>query len=365
MNNFNPSEFRILIVDDVIQNIKILGKILRTKGFLLSFSLSGEEALKIFETKPFDLVLLDIMMPGINGFDVCKQIKQQEKYKDIPIIFISASTEIQSIVKGFRLGAVDYITKPFRSEELLARVQTHLELKQTKEQLLDTIATKDKIFSIIAHDIKNPLSAINGICELLLDFYENYTKEEIVSQISEMKTSGTNLLKFLESLLEWSRIQAGRKKVNFEPMQLNMIVQSIFSLLKQQAEAKEIQLKSTIDDSTQIYGDYNMISTVIRNLVSNAIKYTYHEGKVSIHSKSINDHEEITISDTGTGIPPEKLETIFQIKETSIPGTDGEKGTGLGLVICKEFMNKNNGTICVESEVGKGTHFIVTIPTKV
>jgi len=362
VSNFNPSDFKILIVDDMVQNIKFLGSILRDQGYLLSFSLNGEEALKIFETQRFDIVLLDIMMPGMSGFDVCKQIKQKQKYNDIPIIFISASSEIQSIIKGFKLGAVDYITKPFQPDELLARVQTHLELKQTKEQLIETITTKDKIFSIIAHDIKNPLNAIHGTCDLFSEFFDDLTEDEMLSYISQIKSSGNSLIKLLDNLLEWSRIQIGRINVNAEIIYMNAIIDSTFNILLQQAEAKQIQLISTIDDSTQVYGDSNMISTVIRNLVSNAIKYTHHEGKVTIYSKTMNDHEEITISDTGTGIPPDKLDTIFQIKDCSMPGTDGETGTGLGLIICKDFICKNNGSIWVESEVGVGTDFKFTIP---
>ncbi|ETR74006.1 MAG: Response regulator receiver sensor signal transduction histidine kinase [Candidatus Magnetoglobus multicellularis str. Araruama] len=362
MENLNKENCKILMVDDAYQNIQILGRLLRSEGYLLSFSLSGEKALEMVESEPFDLILLDIMMPGISGYDVCEEIKKKPAFKDTPVIFISASTELKSIVKGFKLGAVDYITKPFQPDELLARVQTHLELKFMREQLIQTIATKDKIFSIIAHDIKNPLGAIFSTCDLLIDQFNIFDMTKILSFIKNIKISVVNLTKLLENLLDWARAQSGNLKNRPESIQLSQIIQDTFLLLDQQAKPKRIQLLSTVDDSITIYIDSNIISTVLRNIISNAIKYTPHEGQITVQSKTIDQHEEICISDTGTGITPERIKTLFQITETSMPGTDGETGTGLGLVICKEFIEKSNGRIWVESEVGKGSHFKFTVP---
>ncbi|KPA16503.1 Response regulator receiver sensor signal transduction histidine kinase, partial [Candidatus Magnetomorum sp. HK-1] len=279
MNELIPENCKILIVDDVYQNIQILGKILKNKGFLLSFALNGKEALEQVERESFDLILLDIMMPVISGFDVCEKLKSNNKTKDIPVIFISAKVDVESIVKGFKLGAVDYITKPFRPEELLARVHTHLSLKHAQEELVELNATKDKFFSIIAHDLKNPFNAILNFSELLFTNYDSFEKKDKLELIKDIYDSGKNLFKLLENLLSWARIQTSSMEINQVTIHLKLLIDDTISLLSQQAEAKKIQLISNVDTSASVFADFNMISTVIRNLISNAIKYTDENGR--------------------------------------------------------------------------------------
>ena len=365
MNMFDYKNCKILIVDDIAQNIQILQHILKIKDYQISFSMNGKQALEMVKTTTYDLILLDIMMPEMSGFDVCNALKNDDATKDLPIIFISAQNDIDSIVKGFKLGAVDYITKPFNSSELLARVKTHLELKHAREALQELNATKDKFFSIIAHDLRNPFNSIIGFSSLLLSNYDLYDKERVIKFIQRIHNSGESIFKLLENLLQWSRIQTNRMEFTPETINLKQLVDATLSVVTNNAEAKQINLTNLILEDIMIVVDSNMISTVIRNLVSNAIKFTHENGQITISSKLLNDHVEVTISDTGVGMPDDDLKKLFRIDtQFTVPGTANEKGSGLGLILCKEFIEKNNGIIWAESSLGKGSDFKFTLPLK-
>jgi len=365
MNMFDYKNCKILIVDDIAQNIQILQHILKIKDYQISFSMNGKQALEMVKTTTYDLILLDIMMPEMSGFDVCNALKNDDATKDLPIIFISAQNDIDSIVKGFKLGAVDYITKPFNSSELLARVKTHLELKHAREALQELNATKDKFFSIIAHDLRNPFNSIIGFSSLLLSNYDLYDKERVIKFIQRIHNSGESIFKLLENLLQWSRIQTNRMEFTPETINLKQLVDATLSVVTNNAEAKQINLTNLILEDIMIVVDSNMISTVIRNLVSNAIKFTHENGQITISSKLLNDIVEVTISDTGVGMPDDDLKKLFRIDtQFTVPGTANEKGSGLGLILCKEFIEKNNGIIWAESSLGKGSDFKFTLPLK-
>ncbi|MCB1189125.1 MAG: hybrid sensor histidine kinase/response regulator [Leptospiraceae bacterium] len=351
----------ILMVDDNLQNLQVLGNTLRDHGFIPIAAVNGIEALEFVKRKIPDLILLDIMMPGMDGFEVCKKLKEDPFTQEIPIIFLTALSETESVVKGFELGAVDYITKPFNKKELITRVNTHLELKWAREELKQANATKDKFFSIIAHDLKTPFTALITISELLVqEKISNEEKEEFFRYIQEASKRGFDLLK---NLLEWSRSQT--KNIDFNPKELNLsfIIEDNIKLLQLSAKAKNIDLSSEIRKDLILNADENMLNTIIRNLISNAIKFTYDGGKVTIVAQKQEDQIEIRVIDSGIGIEPENIQKLFKIDKRFIKfGTKKEKGTGLGLVICKEFIDFHKGSISVESKIGKGSQFIVALP---
>jgi two-component system sensor histidine kinase/response regulator len=289
---------KILIVDDQPNNLKVISSIL-SENYKLFVANSGEKAFKILEVEKPDLILLDIMMPGMDGYEVCERLKLNENMKDIPIIFLTAKSELEDIVKGFELGAVDYITKPFKIKEVEVRIKNHIRLENAKEELRELNAEKDKFFSIIAHDLKSPFGALIGMLELMSKNFELFTEEELRDTSKELYNSAQGVYKLLENLLEWSRIQ--RKSINFHPTESNtyLIVKNITQILGMQASNKSIELVNELPEYLITYSDENMISTVIRNLVSNAIKFTNPGGQVKISSYQKEGFAYISISDNG------------------------------------------------------------------
>ena len=363
MSDFKPDAYKLLIVDDLPQNIQVLGNVLRDQGYQLSFAMDGRTALTLIKKEKYDLILLDVMMPDLDGYDVCDLLKQDPLHRDIPVIFLTAKIDVGSIVKGFKLGAVDYITKPFHSEELLLRVQTHLELKTTREKLAQSNMAKDKFFSIISHDLKNPFHALLGFSELLISHFDTLDRDKAMVYIQNIHNSGKSLYKLLENLLHWSRLQTGGIKCNPEGIDLLAAVEQCLATLHSSYTIKKIHIVNTIDSGIMLSVDSDMIELILRNLISNAIKFSDKGGEIQIDSKSIDDFVEIAISDTGTGIKAEDIPTLFKIDTRhSMPGTSGEKGTGLGLILCQEFIELNKGKLWVESQIGQGSVFKFTLP---
>lgn len=359
------SKQTILIVDDVPKNVQVLGNLLSEYAFDLAVALSGKQALETIERLKPDLILLDIMMPEMDGFEVCRRLKSMDHTKEIPVIFLTAKTDSEDIVKGFEMGAVDYITKPFMKSELLARVKTHLTLKKTKEQLFEEIKAKNKFFSIISHELRNSFSLILGFVRIMQEFRESLSEEEITELINDLGSSSKSTYELLENLLYWARIQTTGIRIKTEKIIVADIAAQTIKTLKDLAHKKEIQIISTVDPGKAIYADSNMIQTVVRNLVSNAIKFTPKGGSIVIAAEEFEDCVQVSVTDTGVGIDPSKLDKLFRIdtKVTTL-GTASEKGSGLGLVLCKEFVDLNGGVIGISSVVGRGTAIWFKLPKK-
>lgn len=356
---------KILVVDDEERNLRLLEAMLIPLGHEILLSQNGEEALERVKTSIPDLILLDIMMPKYDGFMVCEILKRDPLTKEIPVIFLTAKTDTESILKGFGLGAVDYIGKPFNSMELIARVKTHLSLKQTQMELREANAAKDKFFSIIAHDLKNPFSSLLGYTGILLKKYDEYDDERKIQMIKAIRESSERVLSLLENLLDWSQKQLGQMNCDPELINLAQIALENISLLESPAKSKNIIIYSNIDEDTMAFGDLNMIKMVFRNLISNAIKFTNLEGEIQLSCKEIGDYQEVVISDTGVGIAEEDLENLFRIDvHHSTEGTKKERGSGLGLLLCKEFIEENGGKIWVKSNQDEGSKFYFTIPKR-
>lgn len=359
----------ILIVDDQPKNLQLAATVLNPYYKLLIAS-NGQNAINIAKEKLPDLILLDIMMLDMTGYEVCDELKKCEKTKDIPIIFLTAKTEEADIVKGFEMGGVDYITKPFKAKEMFVRIKNQLELKKSKEiidkqnkELLLLNTEKDKFFSIIAHDLKSPFTGFLSLTQMLAEELEDFSPEELKSTIISMKKSADVLYKLLENLLQWSMIKRGLVDIVLTDINLREIVEFNVCVIKEKANQKSISLINNIDESIQVVADENTLNTIIRNLISNAVKFTETGGKVTVLSNNLNNgFIEIIIEDTGVGISQTDIQKLFRVDQKFCnSGTAGETSTGLGLILCKELVEKNNGTIKVESEPGKGTRFIFTL----
>ena len=366
----DKKKFRLLIVDDISRNIQVLANILREKGYQIAFARSGRAALEKMQARNFDLILLDIMMPEIDGFEVCKRLKAYPETKDIPIIFLTAKTDTKSIVRGFELGAIDYVTKPFNKMELLARVRTHLTLRQSQkdlraseQRLQEAVAAKDKFFSIIAHDLRGPFYSLFHLYEFMEDDIDMFDRNQLIDFFKSLRESAKRTFNLLENLLNWARTQTG--SVHFSPEFLNLssLIRNVAKLIESGADDKNISLKLDIDEKTDVYADKNMLRTILQNLIANAVKFTPRGGTITIHTQEKGDCIEITVADTGVGISQGNMEKLFRIDaQFTTFGTEEEKGSGLGLILCKEFAGANGGQIWVESEMGKGSSFRFTLP---
>jgi two-component system sensor histidine kinase/response regulator len=290
-------------------------------------------------------------------------LKAHEHTKDIPVIFMTALSDIESKIKGFEMGGVDYITKPLEHQEVVARVQTHLTLRQQQQQLQALNTNKNTFFSIIAHDLRGPLSSLQVLTQVAEEKLETYTLDKLREVIELQRTSIEHLSQLLENLLTWSRIQQNMIACHPARIELEAIVARNIELLTPHANQKQITFSHSISADMAAYADLNMVDAVIRNLLSNAVKFTKSGGAIAISATQTETMVEVSVTDTGIGIPQEKIPILFRIEHRyKRIGTAREKGTGLGLILCKEFVEKNGGKIWAESEVGKGTTVRFTLP---
>ena len=247
--------------------------------------------------------------------------------------------------------------------DITAQKEVEKALKESKKHLQELNVTKDKFFSIISHDLRSPFNAIIGFSEVLYNETEDFSKAEIKGMAESIYKTSRETYNLLNNLLEWSGTQTGR--INFDPANIRIydIVIGAVNLLSDTAKKKSITILIDMPEQIQVFADINMITTVIRNLLSNAIKFTYKKGSIKISAQDTGKSVEITITDTGVGIKKKDIKKLFRIDaDFSNSGTANEKGTGLGLVICKEFITMNKGDIRVESAIGKGSRFIVSFP---
>ncbi|HWS00164.1 MAG TPA: HAMP domain-containing sensor histidine kinase, partial [Prolixibacteraceae bacterium] len=236
-------------------------------------------------------------------------------------------------------------------------------LKESQASLFELNATKDKFFSIIAHDLRSPFSSIVGFSEILQSQIQSNKYERVEEFASYIKYSSQQAMDLLTNLLEWSRIQTGRIQLNSEYFELGILVHRIISLFNNTVIQKSITISTEFPNNLTVYADKDMIETIFRNLISNAIKFTHPNGKISVSFRQNQDELLVAVRDDGVGISPEKVEKLFRIDENhTTRGTHNEKGTGLGLMLCKEFVEIHGGKIWIESEPGKGSVFCFTIP---
>ncbi|MBN1116966.1 MAG: PAS domain-containing sensor histidine kinase [Bacteroidales bacterium] len=320
----------------------------------IGFDESGRE--KVISTTKVPYKDPDNNILGIVGIgrDITKQkntekklIEQAESLKEINTLLEERQEKIQ-----------------LQSEELNKQA---LELKKSNKQLEELNATKNKFFSIIAHDLKNPFQAIFGFSELLMRNFEDFEGNQRMELLTMIKSSSESAYNLLENLLQWARTQTDRIKYNPSLLNIHEVIEQNVLLGQPNAEKKNISIHTVLDCSGIVWADSNMINLVIRNLISNAIKFTPNNGEITVYCNNINNNKKcrVSIADSGIGISKENTKKLFRIDEYfSTTGTAGESGTGLGLIICKEFVEKNKGVLEIESELNKGTTFSFTLPLK-
>lgn len=389
---------KILVVEDNPGDVYLIQELLRTSGlqFILERASSLAEAIKKTNSQDFDAVLLDLGLPDSFGLDTLR--KFQANKINAPVIVLTGLDDEEIAITTVKEGAQDYLIKSnltgdniirairygierkklFRelavAKEALQELNKDLDLKvqmRTRElevyaaELKELNATKDKFFGIIAHDLKNPLSSLIGASELLINYVNQLDKDNILNISMLLHGSAQQGYALLENLLEWSMTQTGKLEFSAQKMILNEVIKDTISIFKTQATNKNVDLQSKINGILEAEFDKNLISSVLRNLLSNAIKFTPKNGKVLILAHKSQDNIEVSVKDTGIGIPENIGNNIFRIDiKYTREGTEQEKGTGLGLLLCREFVEKHGGRIWVESKLGEGSEFKFTIPLK-
>jgi two-component system sensor histidine kinase/response regulator len=386
MDPLTPNEeidFKVLVVDDNEGNIATLKGLLKYEGYTILTATSGPVALELAETAQPDLILLDIKMPIMDGFEVCRLLKSSKETFQIPVIFLTVLSQTSDIVKGLELGAADYVSKPFKPAELLARVRVHLQLKAAKDKLKESNlmlaeqndqlsqlnTTKDKLLSIISHDLRAPMGTLKDILDFIMSNYDDMDHQKLHESLESIRDSIESSYTLVENLLFWARNQRG--DIMYEPKlnDVKKIIDDSIKLMTASASAKKISLKSNILTEDPAWFDSNMMSVVMRNLTNNAIKFTKEGGHVTISVDNFKDDPEnaivVEVQDDGIGIKRDEINSIFKNGNAFTSSESGiGKGSGLGLKLCHEFVDKNGGKIWAESKPGEGSAFKFTLLKK-
>ncbi|MDD6210922.1 MAG: hybrid sensor histidine kinase/response regulator [Bacteroidales bacterium] len=369
----NSADYLIYVVDDVQTNILLLQTILQKEGFKIKSALSGEDALELVKTQKPDLILLDVMMPGMDGYTVAERLKNDPETENIPIIFLTALNETTDIVKGFKLGASDYLTKPFHKDELIVRITHQLTLlcatriiKKQQSDLEQVIAARDKLYSIVSHDLRSPVSALKMLNSAILMLMKG-SKEvtaEMIEIVELMNQSSDELYSLLDNLLKWTKNQLGTLKAVKQEVNVNNILTDILNVYTLFATQKEVKLKIDLLPEDLIFqGDIEMVKAILRNLISNALKFTFKGGTVELTTTKQTDGVLFKVKDTGKGIAEEDQKKLLQDNtHFTTYGTNKEKGSGLGLLLCRDFAQLHNGKLWFESEENVGTTFFCFLP---
>ena len=370
-SKINRSDYKILVVDDVMSNVLLLKILLTNEQFQVITCSNGNSCLELARTEHPDLILLDVMMPDISGFDTCSELRKDEETKDIPVIFLTALNNPADLVHGFQVGGNDFLTKPFNKEELVMRVMHQISLVAAKRiivsqniELRRTISNRDKMYSVIAHDLRSPMASIRMVLNLLVnDIPPETIGKELFDLIDKANRESEETHDLLDNLLKWTKSQTGRLNVVLQEFDLAEVVPGVVDIFVMIAETKHIKLNLNIEEGVEVNADKDMLKTVIRNFISNAIKFSNENSTIDISVKNEAPMARISVRDHGVGISADRIATLFSDGKTTY-GTANEEGSGLGLQLCKDFAVKNGGDVEVTSIEGEGSTFSVLVPLK-
>jgi len=361
----NKAKPVVLLVDDQPRNLQLLGNALFKNGYDVALATSGQEALDQIAESPPDLVLLDVMMPHMDGFEVCRKLKESELAPDLEVIFVTARTQKEDILEGFAAGGVDYITKPIQIPEVLARVRSQISLKTARDslrkanlELSRVIETQQRFLSILSHDVRAPMAGLNNLLIECIDNEDVFTKEDLLEMVHTAGDSSKRLVSFFEDALVWARTEVGGSGEKEQPTSIAAVVESAMSLLVPLFRNKNIELVQELPPGSTVLALPNALSTVLRNLFSNAVKFSEPGSRIHLIGEEQEEHWEISVKDEGVGIRAEQMDSLFdpEMRKTTL-GTEKEKGAGVGLLLCRSLVERMGGELQVESEVGKGTRF--------
>lgn len=369
-SKINRSDYKILIVDDVVSNVLLLKILLTNEKFQICTASNGRECIEKTKSEHPDLILLDVMMPDLNGFDTAVILKNDPETANVPIIFLTALNTPSDLVQGFKVGASDFLTKPFNKEELIVRVMQQISLvaarriiMEQNEELRHTISNRDKMYSVIAHDLRSPMASIRMVLNLFVSTVSpDMIGRELYDLIDKANRESEETHSLLDNLLKWTKSQTGRLNVVYQDFEINDVVLGVVDIFVIIAETKHIRLNCNLGtENLKVHADTDMLKTVIRNFISNAIKFSNENSTIDITVARSGDFARISVRDHGVGISEDRIDSLFSSGKTTY-GTKNEEGSGLGLQLCKDFAVKNGGDVEVESVHGEGSTFSVLVP---
>jgi signal transduction histidine kinase len=366
-----PGQSTILIVEDDRTNVVLLARILARDDYRVISTTSGEDALEQFARLQPDLVLLDVMLPGIDGLETCRRLKARHGDACPPIIFITARNDSADVIAGFEAGGTDYLRKPFQPEEVAARVRVHLqnralteEQKNLVAQLTRSNAAKNRFLGIAAHDLRNPLSSIRGMTEFLRDDATGPLNAEQRELVDHIHDASDGMLALVNELLDLSVIESGELRLVLARTSAVAIVDAAIALNRLNAERKGTRVEfDRTRPLPELTADAAKLRQVLDNLLSNAIKYSPPCSTVMVAVAADGGSLRFAVRDQGPGIPAGERDRLFQdFGRTSVQPTGGEKSTGLGLAICRKIVEAHGGSIAAANVATGGCEFIVALP---
>jgi signal transduction histidine kinase len=361
----------ILMVDDNPANLQVLTSMLKQSGWRPRPVTSGQLGLQAARKEPPDLVLLDVNMPEMNGYEVCEQLKADARLADIPVIFVSALGETMDKVRGFAVGGVDYITKPFQLDEVKARVTTHLELRRQRrelqasyDKLRESERMRDSLVHMIVHDLRSPLTAISAYLELFGQAAKEKLGAETQEDVANALHATRNMIRMINGILDVSKMEAQMMKLDLRECDLVRVVGQSLDDLESLVGSRRLAFKPPAAPA-RVLADQEIISRIVQNFLANALRFTPADGEIHVGLVAEAEHVRVFVADTGPGIPPDFRESIFdkffQIGGSALPTN---RSTGLGLAFCKMAVEAHGGRIGVDSELGKGSSFWFTLPRR-
>jgi len=372
MDDFDPSEYTIMVVDDVLANVMLVKAVLKSRSYKVVEASNGKDAIeKVKENKP-DLILMDVMMPVMNGHEAARILKEDPDTEGIPIIFLTALSDINDVVSGFDLGASDYISKPFKPALLRSRVDRQIRelhnlriIVNQREELAKVILNRDRLYSVIAHDLRSPIGTLKMIMNLLTtSMHPQDVGKDLFGFLVTANEITENSFELLENLLKWTRTQTKGIVLNKKDTDIIFSINDVVRMMSSLALEKDIKIKVECEYQTlSCFIDLDIFTTIIRNLLSNAIKFSFKGSEIEVIVKKFDAHVLIKVVDHGKGIREEDKKKIFDSgTKFTTSGTNDENGSGFGLLLCKEFAQKNNGELTFESEYNNGSTFMFTVP---
>ncbi len=364
---------KVLVVDDDRLNLRILSGILRPEGYVIAEAGTGERALELVaEFKP-NLVLLDVMMPGIDGFETCRRIKATYGEQSPPVIFITAKNESDDVVAGLGAGGVDYLPKPFKPKEVIARIRSHLQNQILSEQqqllvaqLSNANAAKNRFMGMAAHDLRNPLASIRGLSEFLRDGAVGPLTPDQLDLVETIHSASQSMLEMLNELLDVAAIEAGDLKLNLQPINLGELAAGCVAMINMEAAKKRTHVELQAPSPAVVLSlDAAKMKQVVDNLLSNAVKFSPpgSQIRVIVQAGPAEGMCSFSVRDQGPGIPDGERDKLFKdFSRLSSKPTAGEKSTGLGLAICRKIVEAHHGAISAGNLAGGGCEFRVTLP---
>lgn len=365
MKNF-ASDYTILVVDDIPTNVMLVDAILKKEGYSLITADNGAKALRIAQEQHPNIILLDIMMPEMDGYEVLQRLKSNPDTNDIPVIIMSALSDMPSIVKGYQLGATEYVTKPFQREELVKRIFHRFELysiERIKRELEATVEARDMLYSVISHDLRSPLGSLKMLNNSVLKLIdEEKVGKDAYEMLLMMNKTSEETFQLLDNLTKWNKYSQNKSQLHKQKTDVNGLIEGIVTIYQPIADLKHVTIATEgLESAMMGMVDVDKIKTVVRNLLSNAIKFSFDGGTVVVSTRTEDNYMHFSIKDSGTGIREEDKDKLFNEERFSTFGTNNENGSGLGLMISKAFIGLHGGKFWFKSEEGKGSTFFFSL----